>query len=161
MEFSDQLVPLDRSKTLPPSMFDNYQWRGSELAQYYLYDYFKLVSIVSNKTSEGIPFAKKHLHFPSVTQRLCNTSPCRIIVALIGPLSLNKTDKDAIQGGYPDTDVQQNDVGMILLGLFVPWDRLRSRFLSYNATISSYSLQVNIYKMAGPNVFFCIIIFTM
>ncbi len=89
MEFSDQLVPLDQSKTLLPSMFDNYQWRGYELAQYCLYDYFKLVSIVSNKTGEGIPYAKKHPHFPSVTQRLCNASPCKTFVALFRPLSLN------------------------------------------------------------------------
>ena len=41
-------------------MFDNYQWRGPELAQYSLYDYFKLVSIVFHKTDEDILFAKNH-----------------------------------------------------------------------------------------------------
>ncbi len=81
-------------------MFDNYQWRGSELAQYRLYDYFNLVSIVSNKTGEGILFAKEHPHFQSVTQHLCNASPCKTFVALFGSLSLNKADKDAIQRGH-------------------------------------------------------------
>ena len=65
-DFSDQLVPLDQSKRLPPSMFDNYQWRGPELARYSLYDYFKLVNIVSHKTDEGILFAKDHPQFRSV-----------------------------------------------------------------------------------------------
>lgn len=120
-------------------MFDNYQWRGPELAQYSLYDYFKLVSIVSHKTDEGIPFAKDHPQFRSVVQHLCNASPCKTLVALVGPLSTNEAAEDAIRGGHLDTDARQNDIGMILLGLFVPWDQLQSRFLSYNATILSYS----------------------
>ncbi len=66
MDFFNQLIPLNSSKTFPPSMFDNYQWKGSELAQYYLYNYFNLVSIVFNKTGKGILFAKEYLHFPSI-----------------------------------------------------------------------------------------------
>lgn len=58
MDFSDQLVPLNQSKTLPPSMFHHYEEKSYKLAQYYLYNYFKLISIISNKTSEGIPFTK-------------------------------------------------------------------------------------------------------
>ncbi len=127
MNFSNQLIPWDRLKTLPPSMFDNYQWRRSELAQYCLYDYFKLVTIVSNKTGEGVLFAKEDPHFPSDTQCFCNAGPCKTLVALFGPLTLIEVDKDAIWEG------------IILLGLFVSWDRLQSRFLLYNATVSLYS----------------------
>lgn len=77
-------------------MFNNYLLKGSELAQYFFYNYFNLVSIISNKIGKGIPFAKKYLHFLSVTQPLCNANPCKTPVALFGPLSLNKADKDAI-----------------------------------------------------------------
>ena len=49
-------------------------------------------------------------------------------MALFELLSLNKAEKDAIQGGHLDTDARQNNVAMILLELFVPWDRLQSRF---------------------------------
>ncbi len=77
-------------------MFNNYPWKASELAQYYFYDYFKFVSIVSNKTGEGIFFAKKYLHFQSITQHFHNSSPSKILVGLFGPLLLNKADKDVI-----------------------------------------------------------------
>lgn len=42
-------------------MLNNYQWEGFELAKYFFYDYFKLVSFVFHKTDEGILFAKNHL----------------------------------------------------------------------------------------------------
>lgn len=61
-------------------------------------------------------------------------------MALFESLSFNKADKDAIQGGYLDIDVQQNDVGMILLGLLVLWDWLQSRIFLYNATVLLYSI---------------------
>ena len=100
-------------------MFDYYQWKGLELAQYSLYDYFKLVSIVSNKFDKGILFPRNYSQFGSVTQLLCNNSLCKTLVALVGPLSTNKAVEDAIRRGHLNTDVQQNNVGMILLKLFV------------------------------------------
>lgn len=78
-------------------MFDNCWQKGSKLAQYYFYDYFKLVSIVYNKTGKGILLAKKHPYFPSIIQRLYNTSPYKTLMALFRPLSLNKVDKDTIK----------------------------------------------------------------
>ena len=100
-------------------MFDNYLWRGSKLVQYSLYDDFKLVNIVSNKTDKYIPFAKNYLQFSSLTQKLCSVSLCKIFVTLVGPLSINKATKNTIQRGHLDTNAWQNDVGMILLSLFV------------------------------------------
>lgn len=41
-------------------MFSNYQLTGYKLAQYYLHDYFKLISIVSNKIGKDILFIKKN-----------------------------------------------------------------------------------------------------
>lgn len=133
------MVILNQLKTVLPSIFNNYQWRGFELAQYYFYDYFKLISIISNKTGKGIPFIKKYSHFLSITHCLYNASPCKTLVALFSYLSLNKADKDTIQGACLDTDTRQNDVDMILLGLFVLWNRLQSYFLLYNAIVLSYS----------------------
>ena len=120
-------------------MFDNYQWIGSELAQYSLHDYFKLVSIVSNKTDESIPFANDYPQFLSFTQQLYKINPCKTCIALVRLLLINEAAKDTIQGGHLDTDARQNDVGMILIGLFIPWDQLQSRFLLHKATILSYS----------------------
>ena len=136
--FSNKLILLDRFKNLSASIFDNYQWRGPELAQYSVYNYFKLVSNVCNKTDKGIPFVKNHLQFRSVSQCLCHASLCKTFIALVGPLSRNEAVKDAIQGGHLDINAQQNDIVMILLELFVFWDQLQSRLLLYNATILSY-----------------------
>lgn len=109
-------------------MFHIYQQKNFKLlAQYCLYNYFKLVSIISNKTGEDILFTKKYPHFLSVTQHLCNASPYKTLVALFGPLSLNKADKNTIQGAHLDTDIRQNNVDMIWLGLFIFWDRLQRR----------------------------------
>ena len=65
-------------------------------------------------------------------------SSCSTLVALIGSLSTNEAAEDAIQGGHPDTDARQNDLGLILLGLSVPWDQLSRKFHAHNATISSF-----------------------
>lgn len=120
-------------------MFDNYQQRDSELAPYYFYNYFKLVSIISNKTGKGIPFAKEYPHFLFVTQRFYNASSCKNLMTLFELLSFNKADKDAIQKGYPDINIQQNNIGMILRGLFIFSDRLQRCIFLYNATVSLYS----------------------
>ncbi len=96
MKFSYQLVPLNQSKTFPPSIFDKYQWKDSQLAQYCLYDYFKLVSIISNKTSKNILFAKEHPYFPSVNWRFCNITSFKTLMTLFGLLSLKEADENAL-----------------------------------------------------------------
>lgn len=69
---------------------------GPELAQYSFYDYFKHVSIVSNKTDKGILFVKDHLQFLSITQQLFNISPYKTFVAPVELLSTNKAVENAI-----------------------------------------------------------------
>lgn len=87
-------------------MFDNYQWKNFELVQYYLYNYVNFVNIIFNKTGKGILFIKEYLYFPSVTQHLYNANFWKTLMVLFGPLLLNETDKEAIQEGHPNTDMQ-------------------------------------------------------
>ncbi len=60
------------------------------------------------------------------------------MIALLGPLSTNETAEDGVRGGHPDTDARQNDVGLILLALFVPWDQLPENFHTYDANLSLF-----------------------
>lgn len=54
IDFFDLLVLLNESKNLLPGLFDDYQWRSLRLSQSCFYDYFKLVSIDSNKIDKSI-----------------------------------------------------------------------------------------------------------
>ncbi len=63
---------------------------------------------------------------------------CKILVALIGPISTNETAEDAVRNDHPDTDARQNHVGSILLALFVLWDQLPEKFHMYDANLSLF-----------------------
>lgn len=64
------------------------------------------MSISSHKTDKGIPFAKDYLQFWFLIYYFCNASLCKTFIALVEPLSTNKTAKNAIQKSNPDTDMQ-------------------------------------------------------
>lgn len=46
----------------------------------------------------------------------------------MGPLSTNEDAKDVVLKSYPKTNARQNDVGIILLALFILWNLLPRRF---------------------------------
>ena len=109
------------------------------MAAYSFYDYLKIITIIPSKDikSGDISFAANHpnrtLHVQRPSKETCN-----ILVALMGPLSTNESSEDVVRRGHPDTDARQNDVGMILLALFVPWDQLPYKFHAYQANLSSF-----------------------
>lgn len=78
--------------------------------------------IVFNKSDKSILFIKNHLQFQLIIQGFYSNNLCKTSIALVGPLSIYKVVKIAICRKALDKDVWQNDVGIILLGLFVPWD---------------------------------------
>ncbi|MCJ1348065.1 hypothetical protein MMC31_006296 [Peltigera leucophlebia] len=86
----------------------------------------------------NIHFAKDHPNRKSKIQRPLTSGSCTPLIALMRPLSTNETAEDAVQGGHPETDARQNDLGMVLLALSIPWDQLPDKFRTYNATISSF-----------------------
>lgn len=65
-------------------------------------------------------------------QRPVKREEASFLVALIGSLSIDKLTENAVQGGHSETDARLNDVGMILLGLFVPWEKLHGRIRQLN-----------------------------
>ena len=56
----------------------------------------------------------------------------------MGPLSINENAKNTVLGGHPKIDARQNDVGIILLALFILWNLLPGRFQMYNAILSTF-----------------------
>ena len=60
------------------------------------------------------------------------------LVVLRGNFSVNEEAKDAIVGGYPETDAHCANLSLILLSLFIPWGQLLSLFLVEDATIATY-----------------------
>ena len=61
-------------------------------------------------------------------------------MALIGSLSTNEFAEKAVKNGHPTTEARQNDLTQVLLGLFIPWDRLRIRLGIHAVNLSNTHL---------------------
>lgn len=59
---AEDLIRLQRSTALPSALFDDYHWRGPELAQFLPYGYVKPITIVKypEKANADISFAASH-----------------------------------------------------------------------------------------------------
>lgn len=57
---------------------------------------------------------------------------------VIGWTADHEDAEDTVHEGHEETDARKNDVGLILLGLFVPWQQLDAKFEACSATESSY-----------------------
>ena len=61
-------------------------------------------------------------HYPSrlyKVQRPSTSLEYNTLIGLVGLLTTNKSVEDTIRGGNPETDAKRNDVGLILLALFI------------------------------------------
>ena len=63
------------------------------------------------------------------TQIICDPSSVARAVTLVG-LSQYQHIEDRVRGGHPETLAMHNDLAVILLALFVPWEKLLNDFLS-------------------------------
>jgi hypothetical protein len=62
-----------------------------------------------------------------------------VTVTFNGQLTEYQTEEDSVAGGYPITDAVMNDIAEILLGLFVPWDKLPLLFLQHATQLNPYT----------------------
>lgn len=90
------------------------------MAKYSFYEYLKTITVVKNKPRlyDNILFSADYPQQFSQTQRLLKES-CHILFALQSSFSTNEVTKDIVHGGHLDINAKKNDVGMILLALFV------------------------------------------
>ncbi len=138
-EAADNLIPFGSSMIMPTSIFDNYHYRGEELKSYSFYNYIKTIFCVKYSTRQrgDILFDRRHPNLLSKVQRPPTSQECDMLVGLVVLLSTNERVEDAIRGGHPKTDTRRNDVALILLALFVPWNQLPKKFFFYGALLGT------------------------
>jgi hypothetical protein len=114
------------------TIFDNYRWRGDLLSPISLFEYCMLVRTkrLEDATLDDVPFEEKHPRHSTHMQRLARSPSQMLTVTLQGQLTEFQSAEDSIPGGHPTTTAIENDLAEILLGLFVPWERLATLVLS-------------------------------
>ena len=115
------------------TIFDDYTYRGSMLEKYCFFEYLMLTSCrkKNSRTKASVKFAAQHPRSETHVQILATTPSQIYTVIFSGSLSTQQQHEDAIKAGHPTTPAIKNDIAEILLGFFVPWQRLvslKSRF---------------------------------
>ncbi len=122
-------------------MFDYYRCRGVRLQIFCLFVYMCVVSINPRKlvNSSNIEFEPIHPKYQTHVQRHFTKPGSSAEVKLLGPLFDSDGLDDIILADDPGTAEGYNDIAVILLALFVPWDRLQPLFADIGATDNNYS----------------------
>jgi hypothetical protein len=126
---ADEPCTFQAGEVVPLSLFDNYRWRGDDLAVFSLFEYCMLVQIRSKRRnrSNHFEFALCHPKRSTCIQHVAHSRSEIATVTFNGQLTQYQMAEDCVRGGHPMTDAIANDVAEILLGLFLPWERLRDR----------------------------------
>ena len=131
----EERCTFQSADTAPVSRFDNYKWRGPDLSDLTFFEYCMLVQTKRKEYATAFDAEFDHKHPMSAThvQRLASKHSQIMTVNFNGQLSECQSEEDRIPGGQPTTNAIRNDVAEVLLGLFVPWDKLLSLFQQYAA----------------------------
>ncbi len=137
----DDFVRLQRQISAPPIIFDHYCCRGVRLQKFCLFVYMRIVSIYPQKlaNSSDIEFEPSHPKYQTHIQRHFTKLGSPAEVKLLGPLFDSDDLDDIILADDPGTAEGHNDIAVILLVLFIPWDRLQLLFADMGATDDNYS----------------------
>ncbi|OJJ51893.1 hypothetical protein ASPSYDRAFT_37735 [Aspergillus sydowii CBS 593.65] len=100
---------------------------------------------LEDATLDDIPFEEKHPRHSTHMQRLARSPSQTLTVTLQGQLTEFQTVEDSIPGGHPTTTAIENDLAEILLGLFIPWEKLATFVLSDSPPTRSIH-----HELAGP-----------
>jgi Helitron helicase-like domain at N-terminus/PIF1-like helicase len=121
---------------VPSSRFDNYNYRGPLLSDLSFFEYHMLVQSKrkQDSTQADIEFDPAHPRSDRYIQRLATKKSQVLTVTFNGQLSQFQAEEDTIRGGHAATEAIRNDIAEVLLGLFVPWDRLPLLFQQHAAT---------------------------
>ncbi len=136
----DDLVRLRRQTSAPSTMFDHYQGRGSKLQKFCLFVYMRVISIYPCKLAilGNIEFVSSHPNSLTHVQQHFTKPGSQAEVKLLGPLFDNDGVSEIIPVDGPETPEGFNNIAVILLALFVPWDRLQPLFSEMGATNNNY-----------------------
>jgi len=137
----------------PVSRFDNYKWRGPDLAHLPFFEYCMLVQTknVRDAIAADVEFDPTHPKHGIQVQRLARKRSQVATVTFNGQLSQFQADEEGVPGGHPVTSAMENDLAEVLLGLFVPWNHLKTLFqqhaAAYKTTRDAYA---KIWKIVEP-----------
>lgn len=148
---ADKPCSYEAGAVAPASIFDNYKWRGSHLADLSFFEYCMLVQMKSARgsSSDDLDYDPAHPRYDTHVQRLARTTAQIATVAFTGPLTEFQTAEDAVRGGHPETEAIMNDLAEILLDLFVPWDKLANLFVRHATQRNPYS---NVWQFAAETL---------
>lgn len=134
----NEQVPIDLEKKVHISSFDDYKWRGSRLRKLSYYEYMKEIKkrFKRESTSADIDFDSAHPEHGESTQTIWGDRIPERLVGLIGHISTEQEREDRIPGGHMETVAMRNDLAVILLALFVPWEDLPAIFEPYQTVCS-------------------------
>ena len=127
----DEPCTFQARDAIPLSLFDNYKWRGDSLAAFSLFEYCMLVQLRSKRRnrSNHFEFAPCHPKSTTCIQHVARSRSEISTVIFNGQLTQHQMAEDGVRGGHPMTEAIANDLAEILLGLFLPWERLHDRLL--------------------------------
>lgn len=136
----DDLVRLRRQTSAPSTTFDHYCGRGSRLQNFCLFVYMRVIGIYPRKLAiQGdIEFAPSHRHNLTHVQRHFTKPGSQAEVKLLGQLFNSDGLGETMSIEGPETAEGLNDIAVILLALFVPWDRLQPLFSDMGARDDNY-----------------------
>jgi hypothetical protein len=148
---SDEPCTYHPGDTAPVSIFENYKWRGLYLESLNLFEYCMLVHTknIWDAILADIDFDEHHPRYNTHVQQQARTQLQVATVTFSGQLTEFQPAEDAVLGGHPKTEAILNDVAEILLGLFVPWNRLLPLFVEYGPSSSPLETVVSRVQMAA------------
>ncbi|KAH7120149.1 hypothetical protein B0J13DRAFT_166144 [Dactylonectria estremocensis] len=116
--------------TAPVSRFDNYRWRGPDLAHLTFFEYCMLVDVKSRSdaTTSDVEFDTIHPKSNTHVQRMARTESQVKTVSFNGQFSQYQIQEEGVRGGHPNTTAIKNDLAEVQLGFFLPWDQLPALF---------------------------------
>src|SRR5205814_5150998 len=99
------------------SCFDDYKWRGLDLAHLSFFEYCMLVQTRKrhDATTSDVDFDPKHPKSDVYIQQLACTESQVITITFTGQLSQFQEEEESIQGGHPNTTAIKNDFAEVLL----------------------------------------------
>jgi hypothetical protein len=127
-ETANQYVSFD-GRTRRPSLYENYEQRGARLKHLCFYEYASQIFVQTFKGASGrvfcFPFDVAHpLHSTHIQVSVGSGKALRT-PSLCGSFTSISEHDNAI---LDTTMTTQDEVHEVLLGLFYPWDKLRSDF---------------------------------
>lgn len=150
----DDFVRLRQQVKTPSTMFENYTARGNRFHNFCLYVYLRVVDVFPRKLAQkgDIDFSHSHRNQHNLVQRH-GTRDSPSVIKLLGQLCDTEDIDDTILIDHANEDGKLNNIAVILLALFVPWERLPILFRDAGATENTYiSCCWNIWSQCCPTL---------